>query len=338
MRLFGLVGVLILGTAVVVAVLALNSHHVKVVHVVVQARQPSSPVIATPPTRSTQPSLPPASAGTNGSFRPPRQSDTLLASGARASFERLRASLPGQINLALAPVGQGSTAVLGADLPAHGWSTTKVPVLTALLHARGAQGLTSAEQAWAEQAITASDNQSILNLFGDLEHLEGGLDGASTYVQELFRASGDANTVVATGSPPPGAVTTFGQTAWAPGDAVKFFRALALGCLIPGGQSSYVLGLMQRIVPSESWGLGSGGFNVPVAFKGGWGPESGGYLVRQSGIIDPGSPRGVAVSIVAYPPASGDSFSIGTQMVTRAAQWLRGQLLLRSRPMGSCTG
>jgi hypothetical protein len=91
---------------------------------------------------------------------------------------------------------------------------------------------------------------------------------------------------VATVPPPPGAATTFGQTEWSPGEAVKFFRALAVGCLLSSSQTGYVLGLMQNIEPSESWGLGSAGFSS-VAFKGGWGPESGGYLVRQSGTSIP---------------------------------------------------
>jgi len=214
-----------------------------------------------------------------------------------------------------------------------------VPVLVALLHALSRSGLSRAQLALAQQAITASDNGSILSLFGDLERLQGGLDGASSYIQQLLRASGDHDTVVATGPPPPGAVTTFGQTEWTPENATKFFRALGDDCLLSSSQSGYVLGLMERIVSSESWGLGSGGFSVSVAFKGGWGPEaSGGYLVRQSGIIAPGTDRGMAVSIVAHPPAGGDSFSVGTQMLTTTARWLRSQLLFRSRPPTSCGG
>ena len=58
-----------------------------------------------------------------------------------------------------------------------------------------------------------------------------------------------------------------------PGEAVKFFRALALGCLLPASQTSYVLSLMENIEPGESWGLGSAGFSS-VAFKGGWGPRA----------------------------------------------------------------
>lgn len=251
----------------------------------------------------------------------------MLRPGAQAAFGRLLGTLPGRVQVALLPLSGGPETVLGGDAPAHGWSTTKVAVLVALLRARGKQGLTSGQSELADLAITESDNQAILDLFQDLESMKGGLVGASDYVQDGLRAAGDVRTVVATGPPPPGAVTSFGQTEWAPSEAVKFFRALALGELLPPAETAYVLNLMQHIVPSESWGLGSGGFTVPVAFKGGWGPErSGSYLVRQSGIIDPGSPRGLAVSIVAHPPGGAASFAIGTEMLTKAARWLRVEL------------
>jgi len=312
-----------------------NSSQRKIVHVVVTttARTRTAAERATNPPRV---SLPPASAGTNGSFSL-RSPSSLLKQGAQASFSQLESSLGAPIDVALMPLGSGDPTVLGGDSPAHGLSTTKVPVLVALLRARGAQGLTAPEQGWAQRAITESDNQAILNLFADLEQLEGGLTGASSYVQGLLRRSGDPDTVIATAPPPPGYATTFGQTEWAPSETVKFFRALANDCLLPSQQTTYVLRLMQRIVPSESWGLGSSGFTVPVAFKGGWGPEpSGSYLVRQSGIIDPGSSRGVAVSIVAYPPAGANSFNVGTEMLTRTAQWLASEMRLTPHPPVGC--
>ena len=260
-------------------------------------------------------------------FRAATPARAVLGPGAGAAFERLLATLPGRVQVALLPLDGSSETLLGGDEPAQGWSTTKVAVLVSLLRARGGQGLTGTERDEADLAITESDNQAILDLFADLESTEGGLIGASRYVQGVLGASGDDQTVVATAPPPPGAVTTFGQTEWAPGQAVKFFRALALGRLLPSAETEYVLGLMESIVPSESWGLGSGGFSVPVAFKGGWGPEpSGSYLVRQSGIIDPGSPRGIAVSVVAYPPGGADSFAVGTEMLTDTARWLRAEL------------
>jgi hypothetical protein len=265
----------------------------------------------------------------------PAHAPPALDAGASASFARLAAGLPGPVELTVAPLGSGRPATLGGDAAAHGWSTTKVPVLTALLEATE-ENLTSEERSWAESAITESNNESILALFHDLEQIEGGLIGASSYVQELFRESGDEETVVATAPPPPGAVTTFGQTEWRPSNAVKFFSALARGCLLSRQGTNYVLSLMRHIEPSESWGLGSAGF-ASVAFKGGWGPEpTGAYLVRQSGIIDVGSSRAVAVAIVAFPPAGAGSFETGTAMLTTTATWLREHLRLVPRRHVPC--
>jgi hypothetical protein len=257
-------------------------------------------------------------------------SGTVLSADATSSFSQLTSSLPGHIELAVLPLGSGEAFALGGDEAAHGWSTTKVPVLVALM--RASNGLTVEEQNLARSAITASDNQSILTLFGHLERLAGGLTAASHHVEQELRTSGDRETVVATAPPPPGAATTFGQTQWRPTEAVRFFRALADDCLLPPSQTGYVLHLMKNIEPSESWGLGSAGFGS-VAFKGGWGPESNGYLVRQSGIVDPGSPSGVAVALVAFAP----SFSAGTEMITRTASWLKGHLTLSPRATVGCT-
>ena len=94
---------------------------------------------------------------------------------------------------------------------------------------------------------------------------------------------------------------------------------------------------MEHIEPSESFGLGAAAFTVPVAFKGGWGPEPTGYLVRQSGIIDPGTTRGLAVSIVARPRDG--TFAGGTQILTQTARWLRYELrLITHPPAASCAG
>jgi len=261
----------------------------------------------------------------------------VLGRDASASFARLSGSLPGRVELAVVPLGSGPIEVLGGDERAHGWSTTKVPVLVALIRAReqiGRAGLSSQQRLLARAAITESSNEAILSLFGALEEIEGGLEAASLTVQHVLHLSGDDETVVTTAPPPVGAVTTFGQTGWSPRASAMFFRAFADGCLLPAADTSYLLGLMQEIVPSESWGLGSAGF-PSVAFKGGWGPDpSGDYLVRQSGIVDPGSSAGVAVSIVAF-PASG-AFSAGTALVSEVADWLHRELRLTPHGRPTC--
>jgi hypothetical protein len=234
------------------------------------------------------------------------------------------------------PLGAGATVIIGPDQAAHGWSTMKIPVIIALIRAQ--HGLTASQQQLAAAAITESDNAAILDLFADLERLEGGLVGASNYIDAILRDGGDASTYVATAPPPPGAVTTFGQTEWAPSQAVRFFGALGRGCLLPTSETHYLLSLMESIEPSESWGLGSAGFTAPVAFKGGWGPEpAGSYLVRQSGIIDVGSRDAVAVAIVAFPPGSGEtSFVTGTEMLTTTARWLSHELVLSPHAALAC--
>jgi hypothetical protein len=269
--------------------------------------------------------MPPAEVEAERKARVADHPSAALSADAAASFARLLRQLPGPVELTAAPLGSSEAESLGGDAAAAGWSTTKVVVLSALLRARR-EDLTEQERSWAVSAITESNNESVLALFGDLEQIEGGLVSASAYMQRLLRESGDAETVVATAPPPAGAVTTFGQTQWRPSNAVKFFSALARGCLLSAQGTAFALGLMQHIEPSESWGLGSAGF-TSVAFKGGWGPEpDGAYLVRQSGILDIGSSHAVAVAFVAFPPAGLESFTTGTTMATETAKWLRAHL------------
>jgi hypothetical protein len=308
-------------------------HHVVVVRVAnVPATPHASPAQHEYPAAPGAPDLKTVKANLAATKSEHHTSDQSGGSGSILTSDAA-SSLPAGVGVAVAALGSGATETLGSEEAAHGWSTTKVPVLVSLLRVRGSEGLTAQEKVWAHAAITESDNQSVLDLFGDLERLKGGLIGASEYMDSVLRRGGDTETSVATAPPPAGAVTTFGQTEWSPLEAAKFFRALALGCLLPSeSQTNEVLGLMESIVSSESWGLGSAGFSS-VAFKGGWGPEGGGYLVRQSGIIEPGSPNGVAVAIVTSAP----SFAAGTETLTRTASWLAKHLGRQSHASsGAC--
>ena len=275
---------------------------------------------------------------TRSVLRPPSGSENqpeLLEQGASWSFGLLQRHLQDEakVSVAIEPLGAGSVTVLGDNPEMQGMSTTKVLILTALLRDRGGVArLTDAQRALAQAAITASDNQAILELFSILEQDRGGLLGASAYATRLLRDAGDVHTSVATAPPPAGYTTTFGQTRWSPTAEVTFFRFLALGCLLPKPDTDYVLGLMRRIEPSESWGLGSAGFSS-VAFKGGWGPlADGDYGVRQTGIVGRGS-RAAVVALAADPATS---FATGTLALSEVAHWVKGHLLLSSRPTISC--
>jgi hypothetical protein len=257
-----------------------------------------------------------------------------LGTNARASFAQLRTRLAGEGRIAIAvqPLGTGRLQVLGGSPAMPAMSTSKIFILSALLLDRGGvQNFTAEQKSLAQTAITESDNDSILALFGDLEDDKGGLTGASDYATDLLHRAGDMTTTVSTGSVPAGYATTFGQTPWTPAQEVTFFRALANGCLLPRADTDYVLGLMGQIVPSERWGLGSAGF-THVAFKGGWGPLAGGYGVRQSGIIGAGA-KAVVVSIAADPATT---FTTGQSVLDQIANWLRSEIRPSAHEAAPC--
>jgi hypothetical protein len=233
---------------------------------------------------------------------------------------------------------------MGSLITGHAWSAIKVPLLVTLLRDRGSQGqLTSQERSWAQLALTQSDNQAAIGMFSSLERAHGGLVGASAAVQQTLRRAGDPITEVNT-APNSGGFTTFGQTVWSGRAATLFYRSLARGCLLAPTDTRYVLNLMSQVAGDQRWGMGQ--VNVrgrPVAFKGGWGPETGGrYLVRQSAIVGAGA-RGYVVTILAESGVG--SFETGTQALTALARWVAGHIdpaLSRpsdpalSRPSAAC--
>lgn len=242
----------------------------------------------------------------------------------RESFAAFVSELPGRLVIAVV-LGEGKEPlVLGADRAFHAWSTIKVPVVAAVLAAGHSRGLTRRQERLAERAITESDNAAILELFDLLSRRAGGTAQAAAAIERLFRLAGDERTGVALAAPPPGAVTSFGQTGWSAADSAGFFWALAMDRLLNPTDTGYLLGLMERIVPEQRWGLGSAELGRPVAFKAGWGPEAdGSCLVRQSGVVLGGesSRASAALSLVAEPPPGEDSFEVGVGMLTEAAGW-----------------
>jgi hypothetical protein len=244
---------------------------------------------------------------------------------AKQSFASLERSIQGKIGLAVAPLGPGSTLRFGSFQRGHAWSSIKVAILVTLMRDRASAGLTREEREWAVAALTRSDNFAAALLFHKLEEIHGGLYGASRVMQKVLAEAGDTATTVATGPPPSGAFSTYGQTQWSLEGSVRFYRSLARGELLDRTGTAYVLGLMEGSDYWEPWGLGEAGFpnDIRIAAKAGWGTEGsdkGPYLVRQAGIL-----RVAGVGVVVTMMAQDDSGSFGAavQDLNLIATWLR---------------
>jgi hypothetical protein len=197
----------------------------------------------------------------------------------------------------------------------------KVPVIMARYRLAAAEGQSGAAfDSDVSAAITESDNAAVQTLFNQIAAAEGGVVGASQYVQQGLAAAGDDTTQVNTVAPP-GGFSTFGQTRWSLAEGTRFYRALAAGCLAPTSGARRVLGLMGQITPSQSWGLGDTRFRgvEQVLFKGGWGPAppSGPYTVRQFGIVETPSGHGFVVGVMTV--GANGSFAAGIDVLDRLA-------------------
>lgn len=253
---------------------------------------------------------------------------SLLQPGAAQSWQALSETMPARVGLAVVPLGPGSMRNFGPLQLGHAWSSIKAPIVVTLMRERDGERLSPEESEWARLALTASDNAAAASLFGRIEEAHGGVPGASLAVQDVLRESADTSTTVATEPPPPGAVSSYGQTEWSLPASVEFFRALGRGCLVNSVDTEYLLGLMEEVIPEQRWGLGEAGFppSWRVSMKGGWGPEesaAGPYLVRQSGVLRD-SDSGVAVAMMAE--ADSGSFAAGVEAMNQIATWLRENL------------
>ncbi len=229
--------------------------------------------------------------------------------GFATSFEDFAARLDGVVGIAVGPVGGGgSVEVAGEWTSGAAWSTIKAPLAIAALESQGGEGVGDA----AYNAITASDNAAAEQLWSAL----GTPEESAVAVEGVLQAFGDLTTVVpSTRSRPEYSI--FGQTDWSLSDQARF--GAALPCR---PEAAEVYALMGQISSDQLWGLGA----IPAAhFKGGWGPApSGGYLVRQFGVID--TPTGqLAVAISAETPGS---FADGTALLGEVAGWVSANTTL----------
>lgn len=234
----------------------------------------------------------------------------------QASFAQLANTIPGNVGIAYAPVGQNQVATLGSLQSGVAWSTIKVPLAIAALHANRPNAADL-----AARAITASDNDAAEQLWSSL----GPAPQAAQQVQTVLRAGGDAGTAVESRRLRP-EFSAFGQTQWPLARQAVF--AAHLPCMPAAAATVY--SLMRNTVPDQRWGLA--GIGAPT--KGGWGPgRGGGYLVRQFGVV--GTPAGLLAVALAAEPKDG-SFGSGIAALNQMTEWLSAHAA--ELPGGRCGG
>lgn len=222
------------------------------------------------------------------------------------SFEQLRGELGSDVGLAYAPVGaQEGVTTLGTWSSGPAWSTIKIPLSLALMRELG--GVVNDS---IEAAVTASSNQAAQSVW---EQLGDPLTAAAKVRAELT-AAGDPDTEVQSEVVRSG-FSAFGQTYWPLAAQARFLAHIACD-----EQDAPVLDLMGRIVPGQRWGIGA---IDGAKFKGGWGPGlSGGYLVRQYGLLDTADGE-VAVAVATATPGG---FDAGVADLDRVATWIGDHL------------
>lgn len=225
--------------------------------------------------------------------------DTLLSTIADA----VATQFGGTVAVAAGGIGSSDDPAMPA------WSTIKVPLAVAAYRVAP-----DTAQLAAPAAITASDNDAALQLWnalppgaGDAVLADGGVP--KTINTERIRPE----------------FSTFGQTMLTAAEESTFMSNLS--CLSGAGP---VLELMGQIVPGQDYGLGQ----LPNAqFKGGWGPSaSGGYQVRQMGLVSNTAGQDVALALTVV-PADG-SYQTGQAMANAVAEQLRGRL--DQLPVAAC--
>lgn len=248
---------------------------------------------------------------------PPAEGDVAAL---QAGFAQLAAQLGGSEGLAFTSGGGAGTTQLGSWQTGPGWSTVKVPLaVAAVAKAQGQPD--SGVQALMQRSITASDNAAAEQLWAYL----GEPETAAVRVQAVLRSAGDSETRVQSQQVRPG-FSAFGQTTWSLASQAGFVAALP--CIKYSGQ---VLQLMGDVEADQRWGMGAVG--LPAQFKGGWGPgSSGGYLVRQMGIVTLADGSRIALAI-ASEPADG-RFETGTANLTALARWAVANI--RATGPGGC--
>ncbi len=220
-----------------------------------------------------------------------------------ASFERLSATVPADVGIAIARPDR--TYSLGRWSSGVAWSTIKVPLAIAAL-----RNDRSRAQDLVVKAISESDNPASEQLWSQL----GDPAYAARQVQAIITESGDTATEVESRRLRRG-FTAFGQTRWTLDRQARFAAQLPL---IP--DAAPVIDLMHQLTVAQRWGLAAKG----IAAKAGWGPGiHDDYLVRQFGIVPTQSGQwGVALAAQVHDGV----FETGVEVINILSDWLVSRL------------
>lgn len=221
-----------------------------------------SPRVSAP--RRHAPNTPPSTPVPSTSRGPVRHRDPFGPSAVA-----LAASSPGSVLAAVYDVSTGQTWTLGHGRPQDEASIVKVDILETLLarYRTAGSALPAAYLPTAREMIEYSDNDAATTLW----YAAGG----PARIRSYNAAAGPHHTspsrcVDCPGFPWPG----WGLTTTTPGDQIALLRQLIKPSpLLTADQRRYILGLMERVTPSQRWGVSDG---VPrgatVALKNGWLP------------------------------------------------------------------
>ena len=207
---------------------------------------------------------------------PPQSTSTTIATLAASPFDAAVAAYAaeraGTITAAVENLVTGQTFYYNPGVVQDEASVVKVDIMATLLaqQLHGAIPATPGQQSLLSTMIEESDNDSATALWDQV--------GGPTAIASFDRKAGMTSTtpsacVTCANFPWPG----WGLTTTSASDQVTLLRQFVLpNLLLTASQRRYALGLMEKVAPSESWGV-SGGVppGVTIALKNGWLPLTG---------------------------------------------------------------
>jgi hypothetical protein len=179
------------------------------------------------------------------------------------------ATRAGTVLTAVYDMRTGQTWTLGRGAPQDEASIVKVDILETLLAQHRASGtaLSASDVTLAHEMIEDSDNDAATALWDEV----GGARGISAYNSSVgLTHTTPSGCVICTGFPWPG----WGLSTTTPSDQIALLRELLQrNDLLSHAQQAFMLGLMERVTPSQRWGVAGGApLLTTVALKNGWLP------------------------------------------------------------------